>query len=141
MRLLVGSTPKAGELLFQQRVVLSTRLLASQPLHVALEPRVVVLLDTPPQEAHLPLLSLLVAVWPIPQLPKLPASLSVGYGLHGGGEGLPRLKGHRPRLVFQDLLGHIENALVSLHFLPFPWRQLTKYERSLLLYALNICAT
>jgi hypothetical protein len=37
------SSPKAGEFLLKERVVLHTLLLAFQPLHVALDPRVVAL--------------------------------------------------------------------------------------------------
>src|SRR5215204_651721 len=41
---LIGvSSPQAGEFLLKERVVLHTLLLAFQPLHVALDPRVVAL--------------------------------------------------------------------------------------------------
>src|SRR3712207_2598303 len=73
----------------------------------------------------MPLGGLLGAVRPVPQLPELPPRLGVGYGLHGSLKGLPGLQGHGPRLVLQDLLGHFEDGLVSLHAFPF----LSAYRR------------
>jgi hypothetical protein len=70
-------------------VVLGARLLAFQPLHVALKPRVVVLLGTLPGKASLPLSRLLVMMLAVRQLPELPTGIGLGYGLQRVLEGLP----------------------------------------------------
>src|SRR5215212_1300470 len=88
------SSPKACEFLLKERVVLHTLLLAFQPLHVALDPRVVALghkareslrakevhhsfFGAIPKYGRLPLLGLLMAMLTVCQIPKL----SAGFGI------------------------------------------------------------
>src|SRR5918998_5341618 len=88
-----GSPPEASEFLLQERVVLRAFLLAFQPLHVVLNPRVVAFrhkaregvvrrtevhqsaLGALLEQAHLPVLSLLMAMLTVGQVPKLLAGL------------------------------------------------------------------
>src|SRR5215208_4897548 len=89
-----GSSPQAGEFLLKERVVLRAFLLAFQPLHVALNPRVVALghkarerfrgnevhkslLGAIPKYARLPLLGLLMAMLTLCQIPKLSACFCI----------------------------------------------------------------
>src|SRR5215204_3771913 len=88
------SSPKAGEFLLKERVVLHTLLLAFQPLHVALNPRVVAvghkareslranvvhhsLLGPPPKHSPLPVPGLLIAMLTLCQIPKLSACFCI----------------------------------------------------------------
>src|SRR5215213_3011254 len=95
--LLTGVThqpSKACEFLLKERVVLCTFLLAFQPLHVALNPRVVALghkarkslradvvhqslLGPPPKYTHLPVPSPLMAMLTMCQIPKLLTGFSI----------------------------------------------------------------
>src|SRR5215207_10793443 len=89
-----GSSSKACEFLLKERVVMGALLLAFQPLHVALNPRVVALghkarerfradvvhqslLGPIPKYAPLPLLGLLLAMLTVCQIPKLSASFGI----------------------------------------------------------------
>src|SRR5687768_17821897 len=89
-----GSSPQAGEFLLKERVVMGSLLLAFQPLHVALNPRVVALghkareslrgkevhhslLGPIPKHTPVPLLGLLMAMLTVCQIPKL----SAGFGI------------------------------------------------------------
>src|SRR5215208_6672758 len=89
-----GSSPQAGEFLLKERVVLCAFLLAFQPLHVALNPRVVALghkarkslradvvhqslLGPPPKYTHLPVPSPLMAMLTMCQIPKLLTGFSI----------------------------------------------------------------
>src|SRR5215213_3359304 len=98
---LIGvSSPKAGEFLLKERVVVHTLLLAFQPLHVALDPRVVALgyksreslrgkevhhsfFGAIPKYTRLPLRGLLMAMLTACQIPKLSAGFGMGYDLPG----------------------------------------------------------
>src|SRR5215217_5259147 len=105
----VGQLPfspfQAGELL-QACVVLSACLLAFEPLQVALDPRVMTLDRKPretlrrnevcqlllgplPKHTRLPVLSLLVAVLPVGQLPQLSSGFGIGDDLQRSLERLP----------------------------------------------------
>src|SRR5215207_1499616 len=89
-----GSSSKACEFLLKERVVMSSLLLAFQPLHVALNPRVVAfgykareslrgkvvhqsLLGPIPKYTRLPVLSLLLAMLTVCQIPKLSACFCI----------------------------------------------------------------
>src|SRR5215211_4806104 len=69
-------------------MVLCTLLLALKPPHVALQPRVVALLGPPPGQGSLSLGSLLLVVWALGQLFKLPCCLGTRGGRHRPIEGL-----------------------------------------------------
>jgi len=88
------SSPQAGEFLLKERVVLRAFLLAFQPLHVALDPRVVALghkareslranvvhhsfFGAIPKYARLPLLGLLMAMLTVRQFSKLSACFGI----------------------------------------------------------------
>src|SRR3712207_6621065 len=75
-----GSPSQASEFLLRDRVVFGAGLLAFQPLHVALNPRVVALLDALPEDARLPLRRPLLAVLAVRQLLQLPVGVSIGHG-------------------------------------------------------------
>src|SRR5687768_8885092 len=89
-----GSSSKAGEFLLKERVVLCSLLLAFQPLHVALNPRVVALghkareclrckevhqsfLGPIPKYTPLPMPGLLMAMLAVCQIPKLSACFGI----------------------------------------------------------------
>src|SRR5215208_2141591 len=89
-----GSSPQAGEFLLKERVVMRTLLFAFQPLHVALNPRVVALghkarkslradvvhqslLGPIPKHTPLPVLGLLMAILTLCQIPKLSACFCI----------------------------------------------------------------
>src|SRR5215204_1951061 len=89
-----GSSPQAGEFLLKERVVMRAFLLAFQPLHVALNPRVVALghkareslqgkevhkslLGPIPKYTRLPVLGLLMAILTVCQIPKLAACFGI----------------------------------------------------------------
>ena len=89
-----GSSPKACEFLLKERVVMGALLLAVQPLHLALNPRVVAvghkareslrrkevhqsLLGPPPKYTPLPVPSPLMAMLTLCQIPKLSASFCI----------------------------------------------------------------
>src|SRR5215208_4283492 len=89
-----GSSPQAGEFLLKERVVMRTLLLAFQPLHVALNPRVGALghktreslrgkevhqslLGPIPKHTRLPALGFLMAILTVCQVPKLSACFGI----------------------------------------------------------------
>src|SRR5215217_4170324 len=95
IRILARSPVRAGELLFQKRVVGRACFLAFEPLQVLRNPRVMACtrrarVDIRPKEAmelslgalpvhaRLPLPGLLMAMLPVGQLPKLLASFGIG---------------------------------------------------------------
>jgi hypothetical protein len=95
-----GSSPQAGEFLLKERVVLCSLLLAFQPLHVAFNPRVVAfghkaresllaievhhsLLGPIPKYTRLPVLSPLMAMLTVCQIPKLSARFCIRDSLSG----------------------------------------------------------
>src|SRR5215207_9876988 len=132
-----GSSSKASEFLLQERVVVRACLLAFQPLHVVLNPRVVAffrkaregvrrnevhqsLLGALPEHAHLPILSLLLVMLTVCQLPKLLASLGAGDGLKGALEEFSGLGDHGLRLALKDFLSHLVHRLFGSHGLLSP---------------------
>src|SRR5215218_2848854 len=134
-----GSSSKASEFLLQEHVVVRAGLLAFQPLHVVLNPRVVAflrkaregvrrrrnevhqsLLGALPEHAHLPILSLLLVMLTVCQLPKLLASLGAGDGLKGALEEFSGLGDHGLRLALKDFLSHLVHRLFGSHALLSP---------------------
>src|SRR5215207_2814159 len=128
---------EASEFLLKESVVLGARLLAFQPLHVALNPRVVAFgckaregirgdeahqsfLGALPEHTRLPGPSLLMAVLPVGQLPQLSASLGIGDDPKRSLERLPGSIGQGLRLARQDFLRHLRDGLVSLQSLLLP---------------------
>src|SRR5918994_7210894 len=126
--------PQASEFLLQECVVLCTCLVAFQPLHVVLDPRVMAFrrkaregvlrrsaevhqatLGTLREQAPLPILGLLKAMLTLCQIPKLPTGFGVGDGLHRGLEGLTRLGDQGLGLAVKDFLCHLRDALLWPH--------------------------
>src|SRR5215216_3059471 len=132
-----GSSSKASEFFLQEHVVVRACLLAFQPLHVVLNPRVVAflrkaregvrpnevhqsVLGALPEHAHLPILSLLLAMLTVCQLPKLLASLGAGDGLKRALEEFSGLGDHDLRLALKDFLSHLVHRLFGSHGLLSP---------------------
>src|SRR5215208_4438134 len=106
---------QASEFLLHNRVVFGAGLLAFQPLHVALQPRVVAFLGALPGKANLPVDRPLFAVGAVGQLPKLPTGLGLGDALQRGLEGLPGSTGQGLRLAHQVFLSHLLHRLFGSH--------------------------
>src|SRR5215212_508985 len=132
-----GSSPKACEFLLQERVVLHTLLLAFQPPHVALKPRVVAfgcearerlrakvvhrsLLGAPQKHPRLPVLGLLVAMLTVCQTLKLSACFGIRDGLVCIFKGAPAPMRQGLRLAHEDFLCHLRDALILLHAVLLP---------------------
>src|SRR5215210_982876 len=132
-----GSPSQASEFLLQERVVFGAGLLAFQPLHVVLNPRVGAffriaregvrrnevhqpVLGAFPEHTYLPILSLLLVMFTVCQLPKLLAGLGAGDGLKRALEGLPGSVDQNLRLAPQDFLSHLVYRLFGSHGLLLP---------------------
>src|SRR5215204_2061561 len=100
-------------------MVLRSLLLALKPLHVALQPHVVALLCTPPGQGSLPLGSLLLAVWALSQLFKLPCCFGTEGGRHRPLEGLTGAAvGRALGLALEDFVDHLRDGLLRMHAYP-----------------------
>jgi hypothetical protein len=78
------------------------------------------LLGPLPRHVLLPLVRLLVAVWPLAKLLKLSSGLGVANGLERLFEGFPGPLGAGSRLPSQDLVGHLAHSLLLFHGLLLP---------------------
>src|SRR5215211_2673332 len=96
-------------------MVLCPLLLALKPLHVALQPHVVALLCTPPGQGSLPLGSLLLFVWALSQLFKLPCCLSIEGGRHRPLEGLAGFIGQALGLALEHFVDYLRDGLLRMH--------------------------
>src|SRR5215217_4389776 len=96
-------------------MVLCTLLLTLKPLHVALQPHVVALLCTPPGQGSLPLGSLLLVVWAIGQLFKLPRCLGLQGGRHRPLQGLAGVVSQALGLALEDFVDHLRDGLLRMH--------------------------
>ena len=88
------------------------------------------LLGPLPRHVLLPLVRLLVAVWPLAKLLQLSSGLGVANGLERLFEGFPGSFGAGPRLPSQDLIRHLAHSLLLFHgqllpgvLLPPVWRE------------------
>src|SRR5215212_5779922 len=96
-------------------MVLCTLLLTLEPLHVALQPHVVALLCTPPGQHGLPLGSLLLFVWALSQLFKLPCCLGIRGGRHRSLRGLAGFIGQALGLALEHVVDHLRDGSLWMH--------------------------
>jgi hypothetical protein len=101
------TSPSQASELLQKRVVLPSRLLAFQPLHVSLNPEVMAFRFTLSGQTHLPVSRPLITVGALRQFHELTTSIGVGGGLHCGFEGLACLLDEGLCLAHKDFLYHL----------------------------------
>src|SRR4051812_48020688 len=101
-------------------------LLAFKPLHLALQPHVAALLYTPPGQGGLALGSLLLAVWALGQLLKLPCCIGLQGGRHRPLGGLAGFGGQALGLALEDFVDHLRDGLLLVHESSLPTTALAR---------------